>query len=277
MLAGFAFHSELYSYILLVPFISMYLIWTGRRELLLPQRTNSRPAAVPVLLAFIVLAVGWIGLRGRWTPPLQDYLAWLSSAFVLLIIAGFLLFFGWETFRRALFPLCFLAFLVPFPLYLQELLQALLQKGSAECAYILFKLCGTPVLFEGTEFQLPGFPLRVAPECSGIHSTLVLFFTSLLAGYLLLRSSLNRAFLALAVFPLALLRNAIRIVIIGELCVHVSPDMINSYIHKHGGPLFFVASLVPMFLLLLFLRRAEARNFSDVKPTLPGEQRLLND
>src|SRR5262249_56535760 len=35
---------------------------------------------------------------------------------------------------------------------------------------------------QGLVFDLPGFSLEVAPECSGIHSTLVLFITSLLAG-----------------------------------------------------------------------------------------------
>jgi hypothetical protein len=33
--------------------------------------------------------------------------------------------------------------------------------------------------------------------------------------------------------------------------------MIDSPIHHHGGPLFFVLSLVPFFLLLYFLKRTE--------------------
>jgi hypothetical protein len=35
--------------------------------------------------------------------------------------------------------------------------------------------------------------------------------------------------------------------------------MIDSVIHRNGGPLFFVLSLVPLFLLLWFLRRQEER------------------
>jgi hypothetical protein len=45
--------------------------------------------------------------------------------------------------------------------------------------------------------------------------------------------------------------------VIGELCTHIGPQMINSPIHRHGGPLFFVLSLIPFFLLLIFLRRSE--------------------
>ena len=109
----------------------------------------------------------------------------------------------------------------------------------------------------------------MAPECSGIHSSLVLFITSLLAGYLLLNSPWKRAVLVLAVVPLALLRNGLRIVTIGQLCVHVSPDMINSYIHRKGGPIFFALSLIPFFLLLLFLRRLGSR--TNPKANVPSQ------
>jgi hypothetical protein len=35
--------------------------------------------------------------------------------------------------------------------------------------------------------------------------------------------------------------------------------MINSWIHRRGGPLFFLVSLVPLFLLLHYLRRSELK------------------
>ena len=99
----------------------------------------------------------------------------------------------------------------------------------------------------------------VAEECSGIHSSLVLFITSLLAGRLLLRTPWRRAVLTLAIIPLAIARNGFRVFTIAELCVHVSPDMINAWIHRRGGPVFFALSLVPFFALLLLLRKSELR------------------
>jgi exosortase/archaeosortase family protein len=116
-----------------------------------------------------------------------------------------------------------------------------------------------PVLRQGIDFQFPGFALEVAPQCSGIHSSLVLFITSLLAGHLFLRSPWRRGALTLAVIPLGIMRNGLRVLVLGELCVNVSPEMINSPIHHHGGPLFFVLSLGPFFLLLFLLRRAESK------------------
>jgi len=85
----------------------------------------------------------------------------------------------------------------------------------------------------------------------------VLFITSLVAGGLFLRSPWRRAVLTLAVLPLALLRNGFRVFTIGQLCVRIGPQMIHSPIHKQGGPLFFALSLIPFFLLLLWLRKSE--------------------
>jgi hypothetical protein len=61
------------------------------------------------------------------------------------------------------------------------------------------------------------------------------------------------------VIPLGILRNGFRVFVIGMLCVHVGPRMIDSVIHHRGGPLFFALSLVPLFLLLWWLRRGERR------------------
>jgi len=114
-----------------------------------------------------------------------------------------------------------------------------------------------PVYQGGLMFRLPGFNLEVVTECSGIRSSLVLFIMSLLVGYLFLRKPWNRTMLALAVIPLALLRNGFRIFVIGQLCVRIGPEMINSPVHRHGGPLFFILALIPLFLLLIFLIKSE--------------------
>ena len=66
----------------------------------------------------------------------------------------------------------------------------------------------------------------------------MLFITSLVAGYFFLRSPGKRTALTLAVVPLALLRNGFRIFTIGQLCIHIGPEMINSPIHRRGGPCF---------------------------------------
>jgi exosortase/archaeosortase family protein len=57
--------------------------------------------------------------------------------------------------------------------------------------------------------------------------------------------------------PLGLLRNGFRVFTIGELCVHLGPQMIDSPIHHRGGPIFFALSLIPLFILLVVLQKYE--------------------
>ena len=257
-LVFFAATSEFHSYILLIPFITAFLIWAKREKIMV---VNFSPATK---LGNILLAAGasvilayWFVLRCRWDPMEDDYLALIIFAFLLCFWGVCYLFWGRDTLRVVTFPLGLLIFVVPIPTFAMSPIEAFLQNGSAAVARIFFSLSGTPFLQNGLTFQLPDISIQIAPECSGIQSSLVLLITSLLAGYLFLRTPWKRALLTLLVIPLALVRNGFRVFVIGELCVHIGPQMINSYIHRKGGPIFFVMSLIPFFLLLIFFQRSE--------------------
>jgi exosortase/archaeosortase family protein len=72
-----------------------------------------------------------------------------------------------------------------------------------------------------------------------------------------LKSPWRRVALVAAVIPLGIIRNGFRVWVIGTLCIRFGPGMIHSIIHRRGGPAFFVLSLIPLFLLLWWLRRDE--------------------
>jgi exosortase len=129
--------------------------------------------------------------------------------------------------------------------------------ASAEVANLLFHLSGTPFLRVGLIFQLPNITIEVAQACSGIRSTWVLLMTSILAANLFLKTPWRRFALVAFVIPLAILRNGFRILVIGLLCVHMGPQMIHSLIHRRGGPLFFMLSLIPFLLAVWLLRKGD--------------------
>jgi exosortase C (VPDSG-CTERM-specific) len=256
-LARFAAHSELFSHILLVPFISLYLVWLNRGAK--PPRSLPNRKLASVLAAggaASLAAYGFVLERELGRAP-EDYLALSTVSFVLFFAAVCAFFLGRRTLASNAFPIGFLLFLVPIPLFITERIESFLQYASADTVYLMFSATGTPTVYTNLTFMLPGISISVAPQCSGIHSSLALFITSVLAGYFFLHSPWKRAVLALAVVPLAILRNGLRIYTIGELCVHIGPEMINSYIHHHGGPIFFIISLIPFFLLLRYLTRSE--------------------
>lgn len=258
-LARFAWHSDLHSYALLIPFVSAYLIWLRQDE--------ARPAvlrSVPWACGALVVGLGAIGslwLLGRGEAPLNpsDRLALSTFSYLCFLGAGAFLLLGAPLLRHFAFPTALLFFLIPMPVAVENAVEVFFQHASAEAAALLFAVTGTTVFREDLLFRLPGITLEVAQECSGIRSTVVLFITSLIAGNMFLRSPWRRASLTMFVIPLAILRNGFRVFTIGMLCVHVDPSMVESPIHHKGGPIFFVLSLIPFSLLLFWLRRNDLR------------------
>ena len=252
----YASGSDIHSHIVLVPLVTAYLVWIRRPQL---PKVGDPSFGFGSLLGVIGLAV----LIGRWSGRAalseNDGLALFACSFVCLLAAGGFIFLGRPWMTAAAFPVAFLLFMIPLPDELVQSLETASKLASAEAAAMWFGLLGTPVLRDGLFFQLPGIVIEVAQECSGIRSSWVLFITSLLAANLFLRSPWRRALLVAFVIPLGILRNGFRIMVIAILCIEYGPQMINSLIHKRGGPVFFALSLVPLFAVLWWLRASEAR------------------
>lgn len=253
-LAVYAAGDDLYSYILLIPVLCVYLAWLRKKDLPVISPPQITGATVFLIAGVLVLAAHFFLTIG---PEAVDKLVLPAFAFVLFIVSAGFLFLGGAVMNCLTFPFALLIFMVPLASGLRNGLESWLQQGSAFCAGWLFTLSGLTVFQDDLIFHLPTITLRIAPECSGIHSSMVLLIVSLVAGYFFLRRPWKRAVLCLAVIPLALLRNGFRVYVLGELCTHIGPQMIDSPIHHRGGPLFFALSLIPFSLLLYFLIKSE--------------------
>jgi exosortase len=176
-LVKYAVHSDLYSHVLLVPFVSLYLVWVKRHVMTLSKQ--NRLLALLPFIAGLAILIGYCYARILGGPPSpENYLVCMTLAFLVFLSSGFLWFAGVEALRAIAFPALFLLFAVPFPESVLHRLECFLQVGSAAAAHLLFQISGTPVLQHGMVFQLPGFSLEVARQCSGIHSSLVLLMTA---------------------------------------------------------------------------------------------------
>ncbi|HRY46602.1 MAG TPA: exosortase/archaeosortase family protein [Candidatus Paceibacterota bacterium] len=264
---GFVWKQDLFSYGLLIPFVSAYLVHLRRSGDRHVQQTGEEKSSnvsggrwltiAACLFGLATLVVGWSLNPRSW--PEADRIALWMFAFVCLWIAGIGFCFGAETVARHRFALLFLFFMVPLPDGVVHAIEVFFQHTSAWAAAGFLELASTTMVHDGLRFELPGITLQVAEECSGIRSSLALFITSILAGHMFLKSRNKRILLALLVIPLGILRNGFRIFTIAQLCIHVGPEMVNSVIHRKGGPLFFGLSLIPFFLVLWWMRRLEGR------------------
>lgn len=257
-LVGLASKEDLHSHVLLVPFITGYLLYTGGEKLPTHYSVSLRGAAILIICGASAIS-GGLGLWGR--MELGGSMVLLSMqilALVCFVNAGGFLFMGGAWMRAAAFPMAFLLFTVPLPEPAVHWLEHHLKVASAEAAALMFDATALPYLRNGMVFEIPGIVIEVADECSGIRSSYVLFITSILASYLFLQSPWRRGILALAVIPLGIVRNGFRILVISWMCVDFGPEMIHSIVHRRGGPLFFALSLIPLLGLLWWLRRGDS-------------------
>ncbi len=251
------------SHILLIPLISSFLLFRNRAEIFSKVRFSILGGAAMMLIAFSVYLSAY---RMREVSSESDLVSLQTLALVLLWMGGFLFFLGEECLRKGLFPVFFLFLTVPIPqLWVQEIV-TFLQKGSAEAVGILFQLIGTPHHRQDTVFMLPGINIEIAPECSGIRSSLALFITTLLAGHLMLETWWRKLLLVLIGIPMAFMKNAIRIVTLSLLAVYVDPRWLTgSDLHHRGGVVFFLIALGLMAPILWVLMKTEKRNPMDRK------------
>jgi len=254
LLVQSSFDNELYSHILLIPFVSMYLIYADREKIFRKSATSAFPGSLLILAGMVFYVLG--KTFGIDLQP-NDFLSVMTFAAVLSWFGGFILFYGLESFRLALFPLLFLFFMVPVPGFLLEKVIVLLQTWSTEISYAIFKLTGVPIFREGFTFHLPGLSVEVAKQCGGSRSSLVLFIISILAGHLFLDSWRRKFILLLWVLPITIVKNAIRIVTLTLLAVYVDPRILDSALHRKGGIPFFIVALSLLGVVLWFLRRSE--------------------
>ena len=264
-LVRLALANDVHSHVLLVPFVAAYLIWTDRRQL----PTTGSPALGIILFGSLGAAAALVtSLVPALRPPPDQRLSLQILALILGVVACGGWFLGRNVLNSCVFSFGFLAFAIPMPGAAIDFCETTLQHASAEVSGWAFALAGPPVIHDGLYFRLPGVAIKVAQECSGFRSTLVLFMVSVLASRMFLQTPWKRALLVLTIFPLGVVRNAFRIWTLATLSVKVNPDILDSWLHHRGGPIFFALSLVPLYLLLFWLHRSERIH----RPTfLPSE------
>src|ERR1035437_3299823 len=108
----YAAQSDLHSHILLVPLITVYLLYIQRGRLSSAYRSSIAGTAPVGGIGVAALAAG---VEWRASLRLNDGLALMALAFVSFVAAGGFLFFGSKWMAAAAFPVAFLVFMVPLP------------------------------------------------------------------------------------------------------------------------------------------------------------------
>jgi exosortase len=246
--------NDTFSQIPLIPLVSVFLIYVHREAIFAESSFDGLLGAALIVPSVILLGVARLN---PWHLSSTNPFSLLVFAMVLFWLGAFVLFFGKSAFKAACFPLLFLLIMVPIPEPVLSKVIFFLQTQSSNMTEIFFRLFGVPYLRQGFIFELPGVTIQVAEECSGIHSTLALLTTTVLASYIFLKSPWKRLILCSAVVPTAIFKNGLRIATLSILSIYVDPGFLYGKLHTRGGIVFFVIALLPMAFLLKLLQKGE--------------------
>jgi exosortase len=247
-----ALRDERYTHLLLILPVSVALIFIDWESPGLSSRANRSTS-------FSLLVAGAAVTLFVRSGVADEQLSLNMLALVVWWVGAFIACFGTRAFRRALFPLCFLLWIVPVPVFLLNSIVKLLQAGSVAAAHLLFSAIGLPVGENGTLLTIPGLTVEVAHECSSIRSSLMLVVTTMVLTQTLLRSAWKKALVIAIAFPLSVAKNGLRIFVLAMLATRVDRRYLTGRLHHQGGIIYFLIALAAIFLFIGLARRGEQK------------------
>jgi exosortase len=191
-----------YSHGFLIPLVSAFLIW-GRRE---PLR--SVPPELSRLGLWIVIASLLLHVVGT----LVHFYFVSGLSLLLFVFSATLFLFGWGVTRLLLFPLLYLAFMVPLPLPTISAILYPMKILVVKAASRIIGLMGVPIHVEGFNVSLPNGTLVVGNPCSGLRSLIAFLAMGALIAHTSASSRRNWLLVFLMSAPIAIFSNITRTV-----------------------------------------------------------------
>ncbi len=228
-----------YSHGYLIPLVSAFIVWQKRKELLETIPTSSLTGLF-LLIAGLALHVFSVWYQVNFTSALS----------LVVVISGLVLYLGGkEIFRKLLFPLGYLVFMLPLPSIMTIYITFKMKLMAAVLAVKVIDLTGLPVQLIGSYIILPNGTLEVGDACSGLRSLISLLALGAVAAYFFPASQRGKFLLFVFSIPVALAANVFRIVADTWVCYIYGTGPIFKAFHDFSGLLIFLIALVFLFII----------------------------
>ena len=227
-----------YTHGFLVPLLAALLAWRQWRRVVAEPRQGETWIGISVTVASLAIVV--------WGMRWQNYVV-VSLALVSLI-AGILLYLeGWPRLRHWLFPLLFLALMVPLPFV--DVASPWLESFAARGATALAHLAGISAVQQGGEITLPNTIIVVAAPCSGLRSLVAMITIGLAWIYVVEGRLVAKALMLVAIVPLVALSNVVRIALLLVVAASFGEEVALTYYHDWSGLVLFLLALGLLLVL----------------------------
>lgn len=228
-----------YSHCVVIPLVSVFLIWRERAALARTHFDGSWLGLAVLTAGAGLWAIG--ELSTIWTIEQYGFLAAVYGLVLALV--------GPQVFRRLWMPMLILLFTVPFPVFFTNSLSLQLQLISSALGVAVIRLFDIPVYLDGNVIDLGIYKLQVAQACSGLRYLFPLSTLAFIVAYFFRASFWKRTILFLASVPVAILMNSLRIGLIGVSVEYWGQKMAEGVLHYFEGWVVFMVSIALLLLL----------------------------
>jgi exosortase len=244
-----------------IPFLSLYMIWLKREEIVALRAQPFWPALAPFLLGLMCYLFFIVGVPNH---MLQ------GVSLILTLQATALLVTGPKIFRHLFLPIAFLIFSVTLSeqimIKVTFQLQLIASKGAWVMLSVIGSIFGFLVDLDGNTLSVGGNKLNVAEACSGMRMVVAFYALAATVAALGCRHWWQRVALLLLAAPVAIFMNVIRVAVLGLLSLG-NVNLAAGEAHMLIGTLLLIPSLALFLAVVWTLNKLvnEDENAADAK------------
>jgi len=223
------------------PIVMAAGLWLLVRQWRGAMQYAAQPSLWRVAALFTPLLILYFFARVTQIVEIEGYLMYGLLLTVLYASVGS------RPMQQLWFPLLFLMFVFPPPDTLVAAVTQPLKIAISQGAIGLLYWLGYPIAGAGVTIQVGQYQLFVAEACSGLNSLISLSAISLF--YVYMRHQANwryAALLMLAVIPVAIFANFIRVMLLILLTYYGGNEMAQGFLHQFAGITMFMTALLTM-------------------------------
>ena len=252
---------------LIIPFLVLGFLWWKRQELASIRAKPWLPGLALIAVALLLHIVGFLSQQTR--------LSLAAFFFGLYALIG--LIWGREALRKTFFPMCLLAFALPLGTLAETITFPLRLIATKLTTGFSASILGINVIRRGTLILDPNgaFNYEVAAACGGLRSLTAVLALCTIYAFMSFRKTRNIIIMMAAGFPLAVLGNVTRLVVIIIVSEAFGPKW-GQWVHDNSffSLLPYVPPIIGILLLGHYLREQKKTGTPSEPPIVDERGRL---
>jgi exosortase len=226
------------------PIVFATAIWIFARGAKRAAAVATPPPAWRAIMLLAPLLILYTASRVTGLLEVRGLAAYLSMIAVLYAVGGV------PVLKVLWFPILYSIFLIPIPATLIDVGTQPIKLAISKIVVGLLSALDYPVATSGVSIYIGQFELLIAAACAGLNSLISL--TAIGSFYVYLRHNASWRYtliLVLAIFPIAVFANFIRVLMLVMLTYYGGEAVAQGFLHEFAGLFMFVVAVLLIFLI----------------------------